>query len=75
MREAVEGQLYAGVPGEVLNVLRVGATSEQDREAGVPQIVPTDRGETSVLEERLEVPVNYVLGVEGSTFPGGEHEP
>jgi hypothetical protein len=57
MRVAVEGRLYAGVPGEVLNVLRVGATSEQDREAGVPEIVPTDRGETSVLGERFEVPV------------------
>jgi hypothetical protein len=30
---AIEGELNGGVAGEVLDVLRVCATSEQDREA------------------------------------------
>ena len=42
MRVAVEGQLHGGVTGEVLDVLRVHAAGEQDREAGVPEIVPAN---------------------------------
>ena len=29
----------------------------------VPEVVPANRGETSALEERLEVTVDYLLGV------------
>jgi hypothetical protein len=63
------------VSREVLDVLQLSAASERDREAGMLWVVQTDRGETRALEERLEVPVDNVLGVERSTFPGREYEP
>ncbi len=31
----------------------------------MPEIVPVNRGETLSLEERLEVAVDYVLGIQG----------
>src|SRR5215212_9091564 len=71
---SVEGQLYRGVTGEVLDVLRVHAVGEQDREAGVPEIVPADGGELRTLEQGFEVPVDYVLGVEGCALARREHE-
>ena len=37
---AVKGKLDAGVPREVLGVLRMYATTEQDREAAVPLLTP-----------------------------------
>jgi hypothetical protein len=40
VRVAVRGKLYAGVPWEVLDVLRVCATREHDREAAVPLLIP-----------------------------------
>jgi hypothetical protein len=40
MGVAVEGELYAGVPREVLDVLRVRATGEQDREAAMLLLTP-----------------------------------
>ena len=43
--------------------------------AGVPEIVPADRGEARVLEERLEVAVDDVLGVERRTLARREHKP
>src|SRR5215210_7283702 len=51
---AVKGKLYGGVTGEVLDVLRVHAAGEQDREAGVPDIVPADGGELRTLEQGFE---------------------
>jgi hypothetical protein len=36
--------------------------------------VPADRGQTCTLEERLEVAVDYVLGVEGGALARGEYE-
>ena len=41
MRVAVESELYAGVPREVLDELRVHTSAEKQREAGVPEVVPT----------------------------------
>ena len=49
MGVAVEGELHGGVASEVLDVLRVHAAGKQDREAGVPQIVPADGGESRAL--------------------------
>ncbi len=37
---AIAGTLYAGVPQQVLNVLRVRAASEQDREGALPLLIP-----------------------------------
>jgi hypothetical protein len=37
---AVKGKLYAGVPGEMLDVLRVRSTGKQDREAAMPLLIP-----------------------------------
>jgi hypothetical protein len=41
----------------------------------VPEIVPADRGEACLLEERLEVAVDYVLGVQRGALARGENEP
>ena len=75
MGVSVECQLYRSVTGEVLDVLRVHAAGEQDREAGVPQIVPADGGEFCALEQGLEMTVDYVLSVEGRALARREHEP
>ncbi len=40
----------------------------------MPEIVPAYRGEVRVLEERLEVAVDYVLSVEGGTLTCSENE-
>ena len=66
--------MYAGVLGEVLDVLRVRATSEHDREAGVPEIVPSYVRQLRTLEQGLEEPVDYVLCLEGSTLARGKYE-
>jgi hypothetical protein len=71
----IEGELDRGVSGEMLDVLRVRATSKQDRQAGMPEIVPVYIGQTGSLQERLEVAVDNVLGVEGSALARGEHKP
>jgi hypothetical protein len=55
------------VPCEVLDVLRVRATREQNREAGIPEIVPVYIGQIGVPVKRFEVAVNYVLRVQGCT--------
>jgi hypothetical protein len=46
----------------------------KQRGAGVPEVVPADRGEASASEERLEVAVDYVLDVQGSAYLCGENE-
>jgi hypothetical protein len=40
VRVAIEGTLYAGVAEEVLDVLRVRASRDQDREAAMPLLTP-----------------------------------
>ncbi len=64
MGVAVEGELHGGVAGEVLDVLRVHAAGEQDREASVPQIVPAYGGKPRALVQGFEVTIDYVLGVD-----------
>jgi hypothetical protein len=40
----------------------------------VPEIVPADKWEILLLEQRLEVAVYDVLGVDGGALDRGEHE-
>jgi hypothetical protein len=40
VRVAFEGELYAGVSQQVLDVLRVRATSDQDCEGAMPLLIP-----------------------------------
>jgi hypothetical protein len=75
VRVSIESELYGGVTSEVLDVLRVRAAREQDREAAMPQIVPAYIRQTSLPEQGFEVSVDYVLRVEGSTLAGSEYEP
>ena len=75
MRIAVEGHGYAGVPKKVLDQFRVDAAPQKEGSAGVPEIVPADRGEACLLEERLEVAVDYVLSVLRGALACGENEP
>ena len=58
----------------MLDQFRVNAAPKKQSSACVPEIMPANRGETSTLQERLEVAVDYVLGVEGSTLTCGEKE-
>jgi hypothetical protein len=41
----------------------------------VSKIVPAYVGESRTLEQGLEVPVDDVLGLQGSALARGEHEP
>ena len=59
----------------MLDQFRVDAAPQKHGGARVPEIVPADRGEARVLGERLEVAVDYVLGVERRTLARGEYEP
>ena len=52
------------MPKRFLNIGRVGATGEQQGGVGVPEIVPPYVRQPRPLEERLEVAVDDVLGVE-----------
>ena len=74
MGVAVKGKLDARVAGEVLDVHWVRSPREQDREAGVPEIVPAYLRQPPTPKQGLEVSVDYVLSVQGSAFAGGEHE-
>ena len=74
MRVAIKSDGYGGVPEKMLYEFRVDAAPQKQRGAGVPEIVPADRGEACTPEERLEVAVDYVLGVQGSTLARGENE-
>ena len=65
---------YACVPRQVLNKFGVHASTEQQREAGVPEIVPANVGQPCPPEQRLEVAVDDVLRIEWCTFGGGEDE-
>ena len=62
------------MPREVLNVLGVNPPREQQREAGMPQVVPAYAGQSRASEQRLEVAVDHVLGVERRPQTGGEDE-
>ena len=54
VRVAVKGELNAGVPEEVLNVLRVRATREQQGSARMPQIMKAQVLQTRTLKEGFE---------------------
>ncbi len=58
----------------MLDQFRVDATPQKEGSACVPEIVPTNRGETRTLEERLEVAVHDVLSVKGGTLTSRENE-
>jgi hypothetical protein len=75
MRVAVEGHGCASVPKKVLDQFRMDAAPQKQRGACVPEIVPADRGEIRAIEQRLEVAVDYVLGVQRGALACGENEP
>ena len=69
MRVAVKNHGYRGVSQKMLDQFRVDATSQKQRGTCVPEIVPTNGG--GLLQERLEVAVDYVLGVLADDQPEG----
>ena len=81
MRVAVEGELYAGVSGEVLDELGVHASTQKQSEARVPEIMPANIGQSCSLEQGLEMAVDDVLRVErcplevAKTSPESLYEP
>jgi hypothetical protein len=58
----------------MLYEFRVDAAPQEQGGAGVPEVVPANRGQTSTLEQRLEVAVDHVLGVQRGTLARGENE-
>jgi hypothetical protein len=62
------------MPERLLNKGRVGATGQLQGGVGVPEILPAYVRQPRPLEQRLEVAVDDVLSVEGSTIAGGEYE-
>jgi hypothetical protein len=74
VRVAVEGHGYRGVPQKMLGQFRVDTAPQKEGSARVAEVVPADRGEARVLEERLEVAVDYVLGVQRGALACGENE-
>jgi hypothetical protein len=75
VRVAVEGELYAGVPCEMLDELGVHALAGKQREARVPEIVPAYIGQSCSLEQGLEMAVDDVLRIERCPLGSGEDEP
>jgi hypothetical protein len=75
VRVAVEGELYAGVPCEMLDELGVHAPAGKQREARVPEIVPAYIGQSCSLEQGLEMAVDDVLRIERCPLGSGEDEP
>ena len=75
MGVAVKCHGYRGVPKEMLYEFWVDAAPQKEGSAGVPEIVPADKWEIFLLEERLEVAVDYVLGVLRGALACGENEP
>jgi hypothetical protein len=57
-------ELYAGVPSEVLDEIGVHASTEKQREAGVPEVVPAYIGQSCSREQGLEMAVDDVLRIE-----------
>ena len=62
------------MPERLLDVGGMGATGQQQGCVSVPEIVSSYVGQLRLLEQGLEEPVDYVLGVEGSSLACGEHE-
>jgi hypothetical protein len=57
-----------------LDQLRIYVTGEQEGSAGVPEVVPADGGKARCFEERFEVAIDHVLGVQRSALARGENE-
>ncbi len=54
VRVAVEGHGYRGVPEKMLYEFRVDAALWQEGSAGVPEIVPENRGEARASRSSLK---------------------
>jgi hypothetical protein len=48
---------------------------EQERRAGVPEIMEGDLGETRAFEERCKGPLTEIGGVDETAALAGEYEP
>jgi hypothetical protein len=62
-------------PARMLDEFGVHASTEKQREARVPEVVPADVGQPRAPEQRLEMTVDDVLRIEGRPLGGGEDEP
>jgi hypothetical protein len=70
----VEGKAYIGVAQKLLNELGIYTLFQQERGAGVPQVVEAGAlREPGALERSLESAVEVAAG-QGSADAGGEHK-
>jgi hypothetical protein len=63
------------VPEKMLHEFRVDPAPQNEGSAGMMKVVPADRGKACLLEEWLEVTVDYVLSVLWGALARGENEP
>ena len=59
----LQGERSGGVSGEGLEVPYRLAMLSEERQAAMPEVMEADGGEARPLQQWLEVPVDYVLGV------------
>ena len=75
MRVPIKGYRYVRVTKRLLHVGGMRATSKQECDVGVPEIVETNVRQGSTLQERLEVPAGDGLVVVRRACAGGEYKP
>ena len=71
MGVGVDGDGDAGVSQEVLDQLGVDATLEEERGAGVPEIVEGNVREPRAFEKRREGPLAEVRGIDEAVALSG----
>ncbi len=64
MGVGVQGDRYGGVTKHLGDYLRVDVAGEQQRGAGVPEVVEADLREPGPLQQRLEAVLRDVAAVE-----------
>ena len=74
VRVGVKGEADVRVPEELLHELRVYPLGEEQRRAGVPEVVEAHVGQPRFREDRLEGAPVYVGGSQRRADPRGEHE-
>ncbi len=71
----MEGEGGGGVASEGLEVPDGFSALGEERQAAVPKVVEPAPPQRDASEQGLEAPIDEVLGIEGHTSSGGEHEP
>ena len=74
MAVAIEGRLNGGITQLRLDVLRVGAVSDQEAGVGMAEVVEAHPAEGSAPESLRKLPVTGVIRIEGRPSVATEDE-